>query len=77
MKVNLKIKLANLTSGSNLLATIGAIAALSLWLRQAVIDFMITGGKKKRSFDFLIEGKKNPNIKSFSLSHGLPQINWF
>ena len=58
MKVNLKIKLANLTSGSNLLATIGAIAALSLWLRQAVIDFMITGGKKKRSFDFLIEGKK-------------------
>ena len=59
MKVPYKIKLANLTSGSNLLATIGAIAALSLWLRQAVIDFMITGGKKKRSFDFLIEGKNN------------------
>ena len=42
-----------------LVATIGAIAALSLFLRQAVIDFMITGGKKKRSFDFLIEGKNN------------------
>ena len=39
-----------------LVTVIGAIAGLSLWLRQAVIDFMITGGKKKRSLDWALEG---------------------
>ena len=40
-----------------LVTVIGAIAGLSLWLRQAVIDFMITGGKrKKRSFNWVLEG---------------------
>ena len=33
----------------SLLATLGAIAALSLFLRQAVIDFMIMMGRRKRS----------------------------
>ena len=32
----------------SLLTTIGGIAALSLFLRQAVIDFMIKGGKRKK-----------------------------
>ena len=36
-----------------LVTVIGAIAALSLFLRQAVIDNMITGGKKKRSLNFI------------------------
>ena len=39
-----------------LVATIGAIAALSLFLRQAVIDFMIMSGRKKRDINFLLEG---------------------
>lgn len=33
----------------SLLATIGAIAALSLFLRQAVIDFMVMMARRKRS----------------------------
>ena len=41
----------------SLLTVIGGIAGLSLWLRQAVIDFMITGGKKKRSLNWVLEGK--------------------
>ena len=40
----------------SLLTVIGGIAGLSLWLRQAVIDFMITGGKRKRSLDWVLEG---------------------
>ena len=39
-----------------LVTVIGAIAGLSLWLRQAVIDFMISGGKKKRSLNWVLEG---------------------
>lgn len=32
----------------SLLATIGTIAATSLFLRQAVIDFMVMGGRRRR-----------------------------
>ena len=32
----------------SLLTVIGGIAGLSLWLRQAVIDFNIMGGRRKR-----------------------------
>ena len=39
-----------------LLSVLGVITGISVFLRQAVIDNGITGGKKKRSFDFLIKG---------------------
>ena len=46
-----------------LVATIGAIAALSLFLRQAVIDFMIMSGRKKRHINVLLEGtRRNPRF---------------
>ena len=43
----------------SLIATIGSIAALSLWMRQAVIDFMIKGARKRKSLnqlDFIAQG---------------------
>ena len=42
----------------SLLTVIGGIAGLSLWLRQAVIDFNIMGGRKKRYLDANWIGKK-------------------
>ena len=39
-----------------LLSVLGVITGISVFLRQAVIDNGITGGKKKRSFDFFIKG---------------------
>ena len=47
---------ADLTS---LLGTIGAIAGLSLFLRQAVIDIMLTGRRRalRHRFNFLSQGK--------------------
>ncbi len=38
----------------SLLGTIGAITALSLFLRQAVIDNNITGGKKRKKRNTII-----------------------
>ena len=57
----------------SMLATIAAIAALSLYLRQAVIDFMIKmarnfGRKKRRSLDILetvYSGKTNCYILTY------------
>ena len=41
----------------SLLVTIGGIAALSIFLRQAVIDFNIMAGKRrKRNVEFLSKG---------------------
>ena len=41
----------------SLLVTIGGIAALSIFLRQAVIDFNIMAGKRrKRNLEFLSKG---------------------
>ena len=45
---------ADLTS---LLGAIGAIAGLSLFLRQAVIDSMLTGRALRHKFNFLSQGK--------------------
>ena len=42
----------------SLLGAIGAIAALSLFLRQAVIDNMITGRKKRNQDGNLVEDIK-------------------
>ena len=42
----------------SLLTVIGGIAGLSLWLRQAVIDFNIMGGRKKRFLDIIWIGKE-------------------
>ena len=39
-----------------LLTVIGAIAGLALFLRQAVIDNNINGGKSFHTFDFLLQG---------------------
>ena len=52
---------ADLTS---LLGAIGAIAGLSLFLRQAVIDNMIAGGKKRsiHMFNFWSQGKPLANF---------------
>ena len=47
-----------------LLTVIGAIAGLSLFLRQAVIDNMIQAGrkKKKRSLEFVFTGNIRFNV---------------
>ncbi len=51
----------------SLLAAIGAIAAVSLFLRQAVIDNMITGGKKRSNGGSIGEQIKEVLIKGRSL----------
>ena len=49
-----------------LLTVIGAIAGLSLFLRQAVIDNMIAAGKKKkkRSLEFVFKGNNTFDFDS-------------
>ena len=42
----------------SLLATIGAIAGLSLFLRQAVIDFMVMRRKRRNLSSVIMEGKQ-------------------
>ncbi len=51
----------------SLLAAIGAIAAVSLFLRQAVIDNMITGGKKRSNDGSIGQQLKEVLIKGRSL----------
>ena len=56
----------------SLLVTIGAIAAASAFLRQAVIDNNIMGGRRKKrdtiqDFQFVIRKGKKQKVQYFSL----------
>ena len=50
----------------SLLAALGSIAALALFLRQAVIDNMITGGKKRSNDGTIAEQIKEVLFKGRS-----------
>ena len=54
----------------SLLTAIGAIVAVSLFLRQAVIDFDIKAARRRWSLDFatIVKSGKNASHSIFSMS---------